>query len=146
MHKIFKILMLMLAATLVACGGGGGEAGTSSGATPPVLRTTAPAALIMLAGTSQEFVVEGGRAPYRVTSNNVAVGTAKIDGNKLTVQSLSSGSAVFSVIDALGTVVTIGVSVSTEATDPTRPLFTTAPASVNIAQEKCKVSIKLKKY
>ena len=79
MHKIFKILMLMLAATLVACGGGGGEAGTSSGATPPVLRTTAPAALIMLAGTSQEFVVEGGRAPYRVTSNNVAVGTAKID-------------------------------------------------------------------
>ena len=134
MHKIFKILMLMLAATLVACGGGGGEAGTSSGATPPVLRTTAPAALIMLAGTSQEFVVEGGRAPYRVTSNNVAVGTAKIDGNKLTVQSLSSGSAVFSVIDALGTVVTIGVSVSTEATDPTRPLFTTAPASVNIAQ------------
>jgi len=134
MHKIFKILMLMLAAALVACGGGGGEAGSSSGATPPALRTTAPATLAMLVGTSQEFLVEGGRVPYRVTSNNVAVGTVKIDGNKLTVQSVSAGGAEISVIDAQGTAVRFSVSVSTEATDPTRPLFTTAPASVNIAQ------------
>ena len=134
MQKIFRILMLMLVAALVACGGGGGDPGTSSGSTPQPLRTTAPVTLMMLIDTSQDFVVEGGKSPYRVTSSNVAVATAQMDGGKLSVRSVSPGSAVLSVFDAVGAVVMVTVDAQAEAVEPQRPLFTTAPSSVNIAQ------------
>ena len=128
--------MLLLTAALVACGGGGGEPGVSSGGTPPplpALRTTASGTVTMLIGTSQDFVVEGGKSPYRVTSSNVAVATAQIEANKLSVKSVAPGSTVLSVFDAVGSVLQINVEAQAENTGPQRPLFTTAPDTVNIA-------------
>lgn len=116
MQKIFRILVLMLTTALVACGGGGGDPGTSSGSQPPapaVLRTSAPDGLTMMAGTSQEFVIEGGKSPYRVVSSNVAIATALIENNKLTVNALIAGDTDLSVSDANGAVVKIAVAVKT---------------------------------
>ena len=87
----------------------------------------------MLIGTSQDFVVEGGKSPYRVTSNNVAIATAEMDGSKLSVNSVAAGSATLSVFDAVGSVLQIGFEAQAENTGPQRPLFTTAPDTVNIA-------------
>ena len=114
--------MLLLTAALVACGGGGGEPGVSSGGTPPPLpplRSTAPEALTMLIGTSQDFVVEGGKLPYRVTSSNVAVATAQVEANKLSVKSVAPGSTALSVFDAAGSVLQITVAVQ-ESIGPQR--------------------------
>lgn len=86
----------------------------------------------MLIGTSQDFVVEGGKLPYRVTSSNVAVATAQVEANKLSVKSVAPGSTALSVFDAAGSVLQITVAVQ-ESIGPQRPLFTTAPKTVNIA-------------
>ena len=133
MRKIFRIWMLLLTAALVACGGGGGEPGTSSGPQPLPLRSTAPATLTMLIGTSQDFIVEGGKSPYRVTSSNVAIATARVESGKLSVNSVAPGSATLSVFDAVGSVLQITIEAQAEDTGPKRPLFTTAPGTVNVA-------------
>ena len=125
--------MLLLTAALVACGGGGGEPGTSSGPQPLPLRSTAPATLTMLIGTSQDFIVEGGKSPYRVTSSNVAIATARVESGKLSVNSVAPGSATLSVFDAVGSVLQITIEAQAEDTGPKRPLFTTAPGTVNVA-------------
>ncbi|MBI3713153.1 MAG: hypothetical protein HY253_09360 [Burkholderiales bacterium] len=94
------------------------------------LFTTAPAAITIGIGSPIPYTVGGGKAPYTVTSSNVAVATVAYSLNTVTVTGVSSGVGSFIIRDAEGTTVTVNLTVSTGAQVP---LFTTAPSSVVLA-------------
>lgn len=130
---------LLMAVLLSACGGGGGSPGLTTGSTPTTttptaLFTTAPSAgLTLAAGTSNSFAVGGGTAPYSTTSSNLAVASSSVNGTVLTIGGLSGGSASIDVLDAVGAIKTIAVTVTAPSVTPPVTMFTTAPSSVNIA-------------
>lgn len=93
------------------------------------LYTTAPESLRMTGKTSSEFTVNGGTAPYVVTTSDAQVATASVNGNKLTIMAGSLGRAVLNVRDATGTLLVVTVTVAGEVPVP---LYSTAPANVTL--------------
>ncbi len=140
MRAISYLSTFLMAAFLVACGGGGGSPGLSSGsvaptpAPPSTLFTTVPVAGLTLAmGVSNSFAVGGGTPPYSVTSSNLAVTSASINGTVLSIGGVGGGSASIDVRDSAGQTKSISITVTTQAVTPPITMFTTAPANVNIA-------------
>lgn len=130
MRFLSYLTTLLIAVLLAACGGGGGSPGAVTGGdvqTPPPLFTTAPASLTLAVGSSQDFTIAGGKAPYTAVTNNASVAVGGVDGASLTLGGVSAGSAQITVRDALGSTSAVAVTVST------KPLFTTAPSSITVA-------------
>ena len=125
MQKIFKILMLMLASALVACGGGGGSAGSNP--SQQLLVTTAGSEVILPVGAARNYQINGGVPPYRVSNTDQAIAIGQVNGNTLTIGTLSAGSTKVSVLDHSGASVSIDVKVGSSV-----PLYTTAPGSLTI--------------
>nr|WP_295937808.1 hypothetical protein [uncultured Acidovorax sp.] len=72
-----------------------------------------PASITGPAGTSNTVVVNGGVAPYVVSSTNTAVATASVSGSSVSVSLIAQGSADVKITDAAGTSVIISVTVNT---------------------------------
>ena len=138
MNLIRYFLVIVLAVFLSACGGGGGSAGNPGGIAPAVpvppvvlpLFTTAPESLTTAVGAAQEFSITGGSSPYSVVSNDAAVVTAGVNGSKLTIGGIASGTALILIRDAVGASVSVNVTVRGAAL---RELFTTATSSVVVS-------------
>ena len=101
---------------------------TVRGALP--LFTNAPASLTTSVGAAQEFSITGGSSPYSVVSNDAAVVTAGVNGSKLTICGIASGTATVLIRDAVGAAVSVNVTVRGAAL---RELFTTAASSVVVS-------------
>lgn len=103
------------------------------GAPPPpaVLFTTAPVSLDMGNGSTREFDVVGGTAPYTASSANVGVATVTISAsNKLVITAVGSGQTTIQISDRASPVpATLDITV-TVARPP--QLFSTAPATLNV--------------
>ena len=125
MHKIFKILMLMLAAVLVACGGGGGSPGGNP--SQPTLVTTAGTEIIVPVGAARNYQISGGVPPYRVGNTDQAIAIGQISGSTLTIGALAAGATKVSVLDNSGASVSIDVKVGSSI-----PLYSTAPSDLTI--------------
>ena len=90
--------------------------------------TTAPASVAMGLGTSRNFTVNGGVAPYFVSSSNSAVADASVSSGTLSIIAGSSnGSANIVLRDSGGSTLTVAVSVGTNAS-----FFSNAPAILTI--------------
>lgn len=128
MNRAKYLIALALLVLLTACGGGGGNPGTSSaGAAKTLLFTTAPAALSLTNGTSSPaYSVGGGVAPYSATVDTPALLGVSLSGTSFTISTVAgkSGAGLVSIIDAVGTKVSISITVPA----PTS-LFTTAPTA-----------------
>lgn len=100
---------------------------------PPVLFSTAPASLDMLNGSTREFDVVGGTAPYTASSANVGVATATISpSNKLVITAVGAGQTTIQISDRASPEPTT-LSISVTVTVPLKPkLFSTAPEKLNI--------------
>ncbi|MET3119869.1 hypothetical protein AAKU64_004116 [Undibacterium sp. GrIS 1.8] len=103
--------------------------GTISSPTP--FFTTASSTLVVAINATSTFTVGGGSAPYNVSSSNTSVVTASVNGTKLSIQGLSTGTANVLVSDSNGTPITISVSVGAGTSIP---LFTSAPSTVTVGQ------------
>lgn len=99
------------------------------------LYSTAPSAVTVAVGASTTYQVGGGVAPYTAASSNTGAATASLAGTSLTIAGVAAGSASVSVRDAVGSNVTIAVTVPAQAGGGTDPvaLFTTAPSPVSVA-------------
>lgn len=126
MHKIVRILMLMLTAALVACGGGGG----SSGANPnqSTLVTTAGDSVVIPVDGVRDFQISGGVPPYRVANTAQAIALAVVSGTSLRITGVAAGTTTVSVIDYKGTSTEIKVQIGSSV-----ELSTTAPSPVQMA-------------
>ncbi len=128
MRFFSNLIALMFALLLAACGGGGGSAGATGGSTVPLaLSTTAPANLVLSYGSSQDFTISGGAAPYSATTNNTGVAVVGLADSKITIGAVAPGSATIAIRDAKGSATNVNVVVSV------RDLTTTAPPSVTLA-------------
>lgn len=125
MKKFFRIVSgLFLLAILSACGGGGGSSGSSMNGAP--LFTTASDKVQMLYGETKTFTIGGGVPSYSASSNSGAI-SASVAGTKLTIIATSTGSGTVTVVDNVGTKVSIDVTVGTGAT-----FNTSAPSAVTV--------------
>ena len=129
MRRISYLMTFLMAALLMACGGGGGAPGLSSGATtvtttPAALFTTAPSSISLQSGTTANYQVSGGVAPYAVASDVVSLVSATIIDSTLSITAIKGGAASVFVTDSAGTKLTVNVSVPLPGA-----LFTTAPTS-----------------
>ncbi len=99
------------------------------------LYTTAPSAVTVAVGAATTYQVGGGVAPYTAASSNTGAATVALAGSSLTIGGVAAGSANVSVRDAVGSTVTIAVTVPAQAGGGTDPvaLFTTAPSPVSVA-------------
>jgi len=95
------------------------------------LFTTAPSAVTAAVGPLDPYIISGGTAPYRVSSNNPAVATVLVDpdGKTLKITALSVGVAQISVTDGVGASVKVSVTVGGSGL----ALSTTAPSSITVA-------------
>lgn len=75
--------------------------------------SASPAAVIGAAGSSNTLAINGGVAPYTVSSNNMSVATASISGSSVTVTLLAQGAADVRITDAAGQSVVVSVTVNT---------------------------------
>lgn len=101
---------------------------------PPVsqpggLFTTAAGALTVPVAGSASYTIGGGKAPYAISSSNVAVASATVSGSSFTVTGLSSGAAQIVITDAAGTALDLAVTVGSGTATP---LYTTAPSAVSV--------------
>lgn len=94
------------------------------------LYTTAPDTLRMSAKATSNYTVNGGTAPYLVTSSDTAVVTGAINGNKLTITAIGSGRGILNIRDSSGVLIIVTVNVVGEYVSP---LFTTAPNGITLA-------------
>ncbi len=103
----------------------------SSGPVRP-LYTTATSSITVAPGLSgaQTYSVGGGAGPYIATSSNVSVASVVLTGDSMKVTGISAGSTNLVIMDSLGAMVTVNVTVPTVSN---LALFTTAPASVTVA-------------
>jgi len=79
------------------------------------LYTTTPSTFTMAPNTTQTFKVGGGSGPYTATSSNVAVASAMMNGNALTITgvAISSTPATIQIFDSTGATLTSTVTVGT---------------------------------
>lgn len=102
----------------------------TSSATEP-LATSAPATgLLLTSNTQRTFTITGGVPGYTVQSGDTRFATATVNGNTVTVNALAIGSSTVAVRDAVGTLVTVAVNVTTSST---LPLAVNAPAAIPVA-------------
>lgn len=94
------------------------------------LYTTAPDTLRMSGKATSEYTVNGGTAPYVVTSTDAAVVTGAISGNKLTITTGSAGRGILNIRDSAGILIVVTVNI---LGDYVAPLYTTAPTGVTLA-------------
>lgn len=99
------------------------------------LYSTAPSAVTVAVGASTTYQVGGGVAPYSAASSNTGAATVALSGGSLTIAGVAAGAASVSVRDAVGSNVTIAVTVPAQSGGGTEPvaLFTTAPSPVSVA-------------
>lgn len=130
-RKIVSIFAVVIALGLSACGGEsdpiacnagnpevnailnpGGCASVTSAET--ALFTTAPSAITLNAGSSATYTVDGGAAPYIVTSGNTSAVTTSLDGTVMTVSGISSTTSSFIMLggDPSGSYENVPVPVS----------------------------------
>jgi hypothetical protein len=81
-------------------------------AAPTKFFINAPGAVVMSPGTSAAYVLAGGASPYSVISSDARVASASIVGTTLTVSALTTGAATLQINDAIGSPLTLGVTVS----------------------------------
>lgn len=96
------------------------------GSTDPLF-TNAAGDINIGVGAAASYTVGGGNGPYTVGSSNVAVATATITDNKLTVTGVSVGQSKIVLRDASTGNVQITVTVGSSAA-----LFTSAPAILTV--------------
>ncbi|MBC3808207.1 hypothetical protein H8K52_12715 [Undibacterium seohonense] len=82
------------------------------------LFTTAGDVLTLPIGVSDSYVIGGGSAPYIVSSSNVGVARATVNGSRLEITPISAGSASITVFDSSGASVTINVTVTNTNSTP----------------------------
>ena len=125
---------------LGACGGGSGNSVVDQ---PGVaLHTSAGSAVTVAQGSTVEFTVEGGGGTskfvaYTVSSSDLKVATAVLDGARLKITGNSVGDATVTVTDSAGSVIKIATKVPATVAGniPTQPLplYTTAPDAITVA-------------
>lgn len=93
------------------------------------LYSTAPSSVTVAPNATASYTVGGGTAPYTFTSSNVAVATVNGSGKNFSITGVIDGTANVVVRDAVGSTITIAVTISN---GPKTPLFTTAPANITI--------------
>jgi hypothetical protein len=94
------------------------------------LYTTASTAVTTAVGSSANYNIGGGTAPYTASSSDVSVATANASGKTLTLTGVASGTAHVSVFDSTGANVGLTVTVGTGAASP---LYIIAPGAVTLA-------------
>jgi hypothetical protein len=134
MKRLFNLIWALLIAALVtACGGGGGGSGTVAGPEPAVaLAVSIPAdggVVVPLGGTSDSFVISGGRQPYSASSQDPRVAVPVLSGNRISVGGVALGTVRIVVRDAFGSVVEFSAVVG-----PLTPLITTAASAVTLIE------------
>lgn len=98
------------------------------------LFTTAPPSVVTTAGALSSFVASGGSGPYSASSSNTSVATVTGSfSSGFTITGVGPGNATVVVRDAVGGTVSIGVTIASAGTGTPIALFTSAPASLNIA-------------
>lgn len=103
----------------------------SGGGTPIALYSTAPSTVTMQKGAAAvQYTVNGGVAPYTASSSDVATAGAQLTGNSLTLSGVGIGTAKVAVIDAVGTLLNIAITVTGDAGTQ---LFTNAPDNLQLA-------------
>ncbi len=132
MRFLSYLTTLLIAALLSACGGGGGSAGSNPNT--PTVFTTAPAQLNMPIGAVQQYSVRGGVAPYSVSSSNIQIVTASVNGETLILNSVGQGTANITIRDHNAGSTSIAVTVG----DPLKLSMTTVKSFVG---DKIKVLI-----
>jgi len=84
--------------------------------TTTALFTTAPASINIGVALDTDapltYTINGGQAPYTVTSANPSVASVVLAGNNFTIKGLAAGTSQIVVKDAAGTPVTINVTVT----------------------------------
>ena len=93
------------------------------------LFTTASAVLTVPVGSaSEEYTISGGRAPYSISSSNVAVASVGMNGSRFVITGIAGGKTSVVLKDSVGAALTLDVTVGSATA-----LFTTATPQVNIA-------------
>lgn len=134
MRHLFGLVVLLAIGTLQACGGSSNRdqlASTQTPVTTGTLFTSAPSS-ITLSGTAApaSFAVGGGTAPYAANSADERVAIGRVSESTLTVTAIAAGTTQILVVDAVGSQVSIGVTIA----GPTPgALFLAAPATVTVA-------------
>lgn len=82
------------------------------------LFTTAGDVITLPIGVSDSYVIGGGSAPYIVSSSNVGVARATVNGSRLEITPVSAGSASITVFDSSGASVTINLTVTNTNSTP----------------------------
>lgn len=85
---------------------------TVKGSSTLDLFTTAPAAVTISKGTTTNYSIGGGSAPYTVTSSNTSVVTVSSSGSGFSVTGVANGAANVVIRDSAGVAVTLAVTVS----------------------------------
>ena len=92
------------------------------------LFTSAPASLTIAVGaTTQQFTVNGGSAPYSVSSNDLTIASAGINGSRFIVNGVAGGKTAVTIKDAVGAFISIDVTVGSNSA-----LYTTAPSQISV--------------
>lgn len=73
---------------------------------------TSPTSITGTAGTSNTITINGGLAPYSVSSSNTTVASASVSGSSVSVSLLSQGSSDIKITDAAGQAVVVAVTVT----------------------------------
>ena len=127
MRFITYLTTLLLAVFLIACGGGGGAPGLPSGTLKPIT-TSAPATLTVAVGSTQNYSIVGGRAPYQIASTNAQVVVGSLDSSSFSITGAASGSASITISDSAQQTTTIAVTVGNLV-----DLYTTAPSTSSMS-------------
>lgn len=86
--------------------------GTNTVTPPPSVPLFVTSSTVTVAaGADATVSVDGGSSPYYVTSSNLAVATASLAGNTITIHGVATGTATVTVTDGMGAVKTIAVTV-----------------------------------
>jgi hypothetical protein len=101
----------------------------TGGGLPVALYTTAPESIRLSKNDSSNFTVNGGMAPYTVTSSDTAIATGSINGNTLSIKASGAGRALINIRDAAGVLQVVTVNVNA---DFYVKLYSTAPANISI--------------
>ena len=127
MRFITYLATLLFAVFLSACGGGGGSAGLPSVTKTPIT-TSAADALTLAVGATQSFTITGGAAPYQISSSNVKVAVASLDGRNFSITGVAAGDAEITISDASQQSASIKATIANLA-----KFSTSAPLAINIA-------------
>ena len=96
--RILSLLStILIALVLTACGGGGGSAGSNPNR--PTITTTAPATLSLPLGVVSQYSVQGGVAPYTISTSNPRIVDVSISGNSFWINTVGQGTATVTLRD-----------------------------------------------